>query len=109
MNFRRRRKRSGRKRKHLLDLGIKLGGGGEQAVVTASGFGGHAVGDLFLHHQDQRVEILPVFEQAQQDVGSDEVREVSYDAGWRGFVFDAGTRVAGLGSEDGVKIDGEDV
>ena len=58
---------------------------------------------------DDGLKVFRIVEQAQQNVGSDVVRKIADDLRRFGTEFDAGPAQAGLGSEQGIEIDGENV
>ena len=70
---------------------------------------GQAVGDFALHHEHDGVKVSAIGEQAQQDVGGDEVGKIADHAHLFRLVVDSRTRASGLGSEERVEIDGENV
>ena len=107
--FGRRCERAGGQSEKFFDAGVKLGGSGEQSVVAGARLGGDAVGDFALHQDDDGIEIFRVVEQAQKNVGRDVVGKVADDFDWLGTKFNAGAAEAGLGSEEGIEIDGKDV
>ena len=77
MHFGRRGKGAGREGEEFFDASVELGGGGEQTVVAAAGFGGDAIGNLALYQDDEGFKIFGVIEEAQQNIGSDVVRKIA--------------------------------
>ncbi len=109
MHLGRRRKRSRRKREQLFDPAVELRGCRKQAIVAASSRCRQAVGNFFLHHEDNRRKITVVFQQPQQNVGGDVVRQVADDAGWFGREIQARAQAARLGTEDRIQFDLQDI
>src|SRR5689334_15583688 len=100
---------SGWQGKQLLYLCIELRGRGKQAIVAGARLGGDAVGNFALHHDHNSAEIAAVFEKAEKDVGGDVVREIADDIDGLGSVLQAGPLQPGLGTEDDVEVDSQNV
>src|ERR1700677_1081533 len=78
-------------------------------MLAAAGPRSQSVRDFFLHHEHDGLEISPVCEEPQQNVGSNEIRKVAYDLHLLRLMIHPRTRTAGLGSKERVEIDSEDV
>ena len=109
MHLGRWRKCSGRQGEEFFDAGIELRGGGKQSIIAAARPGGNTIGHFALHQDDDGLKVFGIVEQAQQNVRSDVVRKIADDLRRIGAELDAGTAQAGLGAEQGIEIDGENI
>ena len=81
----------------------------EQAVVAASGLGRNTVGDLALHQNHQRLKILRIIEEPQQNFGGDVVRQIADHLRRLGLELDARPPQPRLGTKQRIEIDRENV
>ncbi len=100
---------SGGKLKSFSTAGIELSRGGKHTILTGSGRRYKAVRNFTLHHEHDGLKVSSVGEQAQQDVGSDEIGKIANHPRGLRLMIHSRTRASGLGSEDRVEIDGQNI